>query len=203
MGSNAPYRLPPRGSWQGCDGKTVLYSLRPAALGPLGSTDPFSLKTVHWTVFRALEPSLCEGGFWVVNASYRLPLRGSWLARRQTFGFAGLPKADCDGKIKDFGIAPQARLREFFESNPNSSHPIPTHTDASAGISGASGWPESAAAIARLTKPRGSNCIGLSLRRRERWNQRRERMALKRGSNRIGLSPHRRERWNQRRERMV
>jgi hypothetical protein len=24
---------------------------------PPGSADPFSLKTVHWTVFRALEPS--------------------------------------------------------------------------------------------------------------------------------------------------
>ena len=34
-----------------------------AALGYLGSADPFSLKTVHWTVFRALEPSLGEGGY--------------------------------------------------------------------------------------------------------------------------------------------
>ena len=40
--------------------------------GPAG---PFSLKTVHWTVFRALEPPQGEG-FWGMRAAACLPLEG-------------------------------------------------------------------------------------------------------------------------------
>ena len=36
---------------------------------PLESTDPFSLKTVHWTVFQSLKLSLSEGGKYPVLAA--------------------------------------------------------------------------------------------------------------------------------------
>ncbi len=53
--------------------------IRPACGGPpfRGPAGPFSLKTVHWTVFRALEPPQGEGttsSVW--PAASHLPLKG-------------------------------------------------------------------------------------------------------------------------------
>ena len=63
-----------------------------AALGPLGSADPFSLR-------EAVIP---------VSTAKRLPLRGSWHQGDNPFGIVGLAfRPDCDGKIEDFGAAPQ------------------------------------------------------------------------------------------------
>ena len=44
-----------------------------------GSADPFSLKMLHWSIFRALEPSKREP---FGAPPYRLPLRGSCRAQR-------------------------------------------------------------------------------------------------------------------------
>ena len=56
------------------EGRPLPSALR-AAIYPR-STDPFSLKTVHWTAFRALEPPEGEG-FWLLrHRSPAFPFRG-------------------------------------------------------------------------------------------------------------------------------
>jgi len=50
---------------------------------PPGPAGPFSLKTVHWTVFRALEPFPKGEGFWI--RLVRLTCRGCWGRQRPDF----------------------------------------------------------------------------------------------------------------------
>ena len=49
---------------------------RPRCARPPGPTGPFSLKTVHWTVFRTLEPFPRGEGYG--RAVFSLPLWGRW-----------------------------------------------------------------------------------------------------------------------------